>query len=147
MKRLQLAMLLAPYSEYARAVQNRRAVLPGTAAGAHEHGEDLLAGPQLQRLEQRRLRQLHGIQRVAHLRDELPNLPAAEEAVLACEQEAGCQEVLQSQAQTIIADVFAAHVQSVAYPAAGLVVQVLSTGTRWSQLGMSFPCSAEVWIC
>ena len=99
-KTARIATLLAPYSEYARAGQIRRAVLPGAAAGAHMHGEDLLAGPQLQRLEQRRLRQLHGVQRIAHLGHELPNLPAAEEAVLACEQEAGRQEVLQAQAHT-----------------------------------------------
>ncbi len=100
-------MLLGPYSEYARAGQLKMAVLPDAAAGAHKHGEGLLASPELKRLQQCGLRQLRGIQRIAHLGHELPNLPPGEEAVLACEQEAGRQEVLQSQVYIDILAAFA----------------------------------------
>ena len=67
---------------------------PGKAVGADEHGEELLAGPQLQGLHQRGLRQVHGVHAVAHEAGKLRHLRAAVEAVFARKQECRRQEVL-----------------------------------------------------
>ena len=74
-----------------------REVTPGLAAGPHEHGEDLLAGPQLHGLEQGGLRQLDAAEGIAHLADQLPHLRPGVEAVLACQQVARRQKVLHCQ--------------------------------------------------
>lgn len=60
---------------------------PGGGVGANEHGEELLASPELQGLDNGRLRQIHSIKAVAHVADEEAHLCTRVEAVLARQQE------------------------------------------------------------
>ena len=69
-------------------------MLPGARAGPHKHGEDLLAGPKLERLEQRGRRQVHRVARIAHVRRQRRRLRACIETVAARHQERAGQEVL-----------------------------------------------------
>lgn len=77
-----------------RSCGDRVRAAPGKAVGADEHGEELLAGPQLQGLHQRGLRQVHSVHAVAHEAGKLRHLRAAVEAVFARKQECRRQEVL-----------------------------------------------------
>lgn len=81
-------------------VMSQKCSAPCAGVGADEHGAELLAGPQLKRLEQRRLRQVYRIHAVAHEADKLPHLRARVEAVLAGQQVCRCQEILQQHQRT-----------------------------------------------
>jgi hypothetical protein len=67
---------------------------PSGCVGADEHGEQLLAGPQLQRLQDGRRWQVNGLARIAKVSNELTKRGPRVEDILGCDQERRREEVL-----------------------------------------------------